>query len=258
MTSFEEGRYNDRMAKTGILLHVYTLGSKDWDRLVWGDPTADRLGTATKLVELLLHEPIINEIMPILFDGPTFRNGQSEGVYTKTFLLSKLGELRQFPRLKARLDVQTAEESHIFQRRLEAIKVVDRIDNTFDEIVQATKTFAQFGADKVIHIAAPSHAPRCIQLQSVARERGLIPDGQLWLTAASDIPFAGSLAQDTVVIEMPHRVDDPLVGYEPTLASVIKPYFSLTGDQQKQFIQDAQHTMAALRPQVHGDGREGK
>lgn len=235
------------MHKTGILLHVYNLGCKDWEQLVWGNVATDQLGSGTKLLELLLHEQITDEIMTILCDGPSHRNGLSEGAYTKAFLLGKIGELSQFPRLRAKLDAQTPDEALVFQHRLEAIQVVARIENTFDEVRQAAKIFEEFGAKKIIHIAAASHAPRCIQLQSVARERGLIPNSQQWFTVASDMPFAGRSAGDTVVIEPPHRADDPLVGHEPTLASVIKPYFSLTGDSQQQFIHAAEQAMAELR-----------
>src|SRR5258708_1115082 len=138
------------MGKHGILLHVYNLGSENWERLVWGDPTRDQLGVGAKLFEQLLGEPANREIVTILYDGPSQRAGQQEGAYTKDFLLGKLGSIDDFPRLATRFSALTAAQREVFQRRVEGIIIGERIDNTTEEISFAASRFNLLGVSKVI------------------------------------------------------------------------------------------------------------
>ncbi|HEY5138550.1 MAG TPA: hypothetical protein VIJ25_04445, partial [Methylococcales bacterium] len=61
--------------------------------------------------------------------------------------------------------------------------------------------------------------------------------------AASDICFAGATPEDVVVIEPPHRGDDPMRAVRPTLAHAIKPYFGYsTADKTRLISRIVQET----------------
>lgn len=244
------------MYRVGVLLHVYNLNCLDWEQLVWGNPERDELGAGAKLFEYMLTEPVSTELKVVLCNGPSSKNGLPEGEYTRKFLVDHLNELAAFPRIHKLLAQHSPAEHKTFLERVANIQIGEPIRNTYEEIVQSARLFHAYGANKVVHVAASSHAPRCIQLQSMAHEKGIIPREQQWFTVASDVPFAGTSARDTVVIEVPHRADDPLFGYQPTLAGIIKPYFSLSGDQQRRFILKAQAAMADIQSRAGGKTQE--
>ena len=232
------------MSKVGVLLHVYHLQSRDWERLVWGEPELDQAGTGAKLFEFLLDESPQHEVMTVVYSGPSVRDGLGEGAYTKQFLLSKLDKLGEFPRFRRRLEHMSDQDLAAFRARVEAILLGETIANTLAEVASAAKLFEAGRMDRVVHIAAASHAPRCILIQADARQKGLIPLAQPWLTLASDISFAGRDAADTLVLEPPHRADDPLLDFAPTLPQVLKPYsYTLSPEQKKRFINDVQTAM---------------
>ena len=242
------------MSKVGVLLHVYHLQSRDWERLVWGKPERDQAGTGAKLFEFLMDEPAEHEVMTVVYSGPSERDGLSEGAYTKQFLLSKLDKLGEFPRFRRRLEHLSKQDLAVFQARVEGILLGETIENTLAEVASAAKLFEAGRMDKVVHIAAASHAPRCILIQADARQKGLIPTAQPWLTIASDISFSGRNVDDTLVLEPPHRADDPLLDFAPTLSQVLKPYsYSLSPESKKGFIMDAQAAM--LKAQGNGPRR---
>lgn len=242
------------MSRTGFLLHVYHLQSRDWESLVWGDPGTDKAGTGTKLFECLLDEPIENEVVTVVYSGPSSRDGLTEGAYTKQFLLAHLDELTAFSRFKRRLNVMKPADFDIFKQRVGNIIVGEPIDNTLAEVECAARLFDDIRADRVIHIAAASHAPRCIQIQAEAREAGLIPTNQPWFTVASDISFAGRTPADTMVLEPPHRADDPLLDEQMTLPQVLRPFYALPPQQRVQFLRKAAHAMSELHDSVPDDG----
>ncbi len=236
------------MHKVGILLHVYNLGCQDWEQLVWGIPEQDKLGTGAKLLECLLDEPAENEVIAMVYDGPSSKDGLSEGEYTRRFLLDKFDELKAFPRFRHRLQGTSSSARDVLRQRVERIILGDSIRSTLDEIKLGGRDFHARGIDKVIHIAAASHAPRCIQLQLVAREHGWIPANQHWSTVASDLAFAGMTAEDVFIAEPPHRADDPLIGFEPTLPQILKPFFyGLTPRQQQDFLRLAAGAMSTVQ-----------
>ena len=201
------------MSKAGVLLHVYNLYSEDWERLVWGDPALDELGVGAKLFEYFLTEPANVQLSTIIYNGPSSKQGLSEGEYTLRFLQDRQRSIEDFPKLKHLYNNVSPDQREIFAKRVAEIEVGESIADTYDEIHHAAMHFERLGVKQIAHIAAATHAPRCIQLQTKVREDGFIPSDQLWCTIASDRPFAGRKASDVVVIEPPHRADDPLLHF---------------------------------------------
>jgi hypothetical protein len=234
------------MNTIGILLHVYHLYSEDWERLVWGDTQQGELGVGATLFEYLLTEPANVQVHTILYNGPSSKAGVSEGEYTLRFLQDKQHHLVEFPRLKHIYDAISPRQRALFAERVAQIQLGESIADTYDEIHHAAAYFHERGVARVAHIAAATHAPRCIQLQSKVREDGFISPDQLWCTIASDRPFAGRTASDVAVVEPPHRADDPLLHYRPTFASLVRRYYGLTPAGKKQLMADVEASLERL------------
>ena len=119
--------------------------------------------------------------------------------------------------------------------------------NTVDELETAAGIFTEHGVDKVIQIAAGSHASRCIKEQAVARSHGKISREQQWFTVATDMTYRGTKPEDVCVIEPLHRRDQPLTHLRPGLSEVIAPYFFLPDRDKEAFVKVIAEFMAARR-----------
>ncbi len=222
------------MVKLGVLLHARHPNAMNWETLVWGVPAKDHLGDLTKLVELLLREVPQKPVTHIVTGTTeTIKEGLLDGEYTKKYLLDHFDKLYDFPRLSTLLrplpDMAVAK----LRIRLENMIVTAPLKNTADEIMHSARIFSEHGVDEVIQITSASHGPRCIQLQAVARADGSIPATQLWSVVMSDMCFGGSSPKDTLVIETPHRADDPLLHFTPTLSEALQPYFYQLSTENK-------------------------
>ena len=213
-------------SSVGILVHAHHPNSIDWEELVWGVPAQDRLGDLTKVVELLLQEIPQKPITHIVTGSTlTIKEGMLDGEYTKKFLLDHFDKLQDFPRLRTILQGFSASDLTRLRKRLEGIIVTKPLKNTADEIEYSTLIFSKEHIHEVIQVASASHGPRCIQLQAAARAEGKIPQNQQWFVVMSDMCFGASKPKDTLVIETPHRADDPMLDFHPTLPESLQPYF---------------------------------
>jgi hypothetical protein len=225
-----KGTVNTKRA--GILMHIRHLETVGWERLVWGVPEEDSIGSLPKVVELLLDEPPCEPIVSIVFGcGPSVKDGLSEGEYTKRYLLERLPALRDFPRFKDRLDDETL---RTLRKRLEQIYVTPKIERSIDEVVFAAEYFAEQGTTRVWQVTAASHAPRCVQIQAAVRTAGLIPKDQQWALVADDRSYEGTDPFSTLIVEMPHRGDDPMFGFKPALSELLREYqYGLSPEDKK-------------------------
>ena len=222
--------------KIGFLLHVYHLETTDWEEMVWGNPNQNLLGTGTKLIECLLDTHITDEVVSIVYSGPSTKDGLTEGAYTKQFILDRLAKLHEFPRLKRRLDVLSPDAYEVFLARVHGLVTGEVIKNTAAELAEGTKFFAEVKVDRVTQIAAATHAPRCLRDQVTARFNGWIPVEQQWQVVASDINYHGVSPYDVVIAEPIHRKDNPLYEYTPSWVSVTKQYPHLSLDNKKKVL----------------------
>ncbi|HZM63608.1 MAG TPA: hypothetical protein VFB59_00580 [Candidatus Saccharimonadales bacterium] len=225
------------MTKFGVLVHVRHPQTIDWEKLVWGVPGEDRLGDLTKLVELILHKSSEQIAAIVMGTTSATRDGLLEGEYTKQYLLDHFHELGRHARLKKYLDTFTDAQVADLRKLFQGIVVTPVIKNTMEEIQAAAQIFKQEEVREVIQITAASHGPRCIQLQATVRAEGHIPKNQMWSVMVSDMCFQDTVPNDTMIMEVPHRGDDPLVHFRPTLPKALKPfYYELTIDDKKKFI----------------------
>lgn len=230
--------------KIGILLHVYHLDTTAWERMVWGDPHTDELGTVTKMAECLLDIPVADEVAAIVYSGPSMRDGLNEGASTKQYILDRIEQLAEFPRLKTKLEQLSKPEYDRFVQRLQDLTLGPVIKNTAAELAHAADYFMQQGADRVIQIAAATHAPRCMRDQVAARHQGVISKRQQWCVMAADIGYAGTQPDDVVIAEPIHRKDNPLYGFHPAWAEVTKRYPYLTLENKKRVLRQMDQIMS--------------
>jgi hypothetical protein len=225
------------MTKVGIMVHCRRLDTDAWEELVFGQPSLDRLGDHATLARVVLTLEPSEELACIVFGrGLSWRDGLNEGDYSKKFLLDNLGRLREFPLLAPMLERLEAHELVKFRRTMEEVLVTDEVRNTVHEIERASAVFAQHKVDKVIQIAAASHASRCIKEQAVARSHGTVDKNQLWLTVATDMTYHNTKPESVCVIEPLHRRDQPITFARQGLSDVIAPYFSLPDEDKEALI----------------------
>lgn len=222
------------MSTLGVLVHVRHPQTVNWEKLVWGVPEEDKLGDLTKLAELALRKPELTTI--VMGTTTATKDGLLEGEYTKKYLLDHFEELRKFKRLKKYLDkLSDAQVVHL-RALLEGI-IIPPIKNTREEIQAAARIFKEHDIQEVVQITAVSHGPRCIQLQASVRAEGDISPEQLWSVVISDMCFQDTAPNDTMIMEVPHRGDDPLVHFRPTLPQALKPfYYELDIESKKKLI----------------------
>lgn len=191
---------------------------------MWGDSAKDRLGTLTKFADCLLDLPAEEEVVAVIYEGPSDHNGVGEGTYTRQYLLDRIEQLQEFPRLRQKIEQLSPKDYEVFVQRLRGLTVGQSIRNTKEEITSAGAQFAEAGIHTVLEIAAATHAPRCIKEQAVARENGLLPSDQQWFLVAGETCFAGGSAADVLIREPAHRADDPLLGVHPSVADVLNRF----------------------------------
>lgn len=171
------------MANVGILVHARHLDTVGWERLMWGVPEKDSLGSLTIAVELLLTESKDEPVTTILFgSGHSRRDGLLEGEYAKRYLLRHIKQLREFPRFAG---LEDAVLDTLVTRFASAI-VTPEIVRSIDEITDSAELFAKRGVTKVLQVTSANHAPRCVQIQAAARAAGLIPKNQQWFLVADE------------------------------------------------------------------------
>ncbi len=212
--------------KVGVLVHARHPNTMNWDELVWGVAAEDRHGDLTKLVELVLREVPQKPITYIVTGSTeTIKDGLLDGEYTKKYLLDHFDQLKDFPRLNALMRPLSAMAQATLRKRLENMIVTAPLKNTAEEIVHSARLFSEHDVNEVIQITSASHGPRCIQLQATARAENNIPASQQWFVLMSDMCFGASTPKDTLIIETPHRGDDPMLHFKPTLSEALQPYF---------------------------------
>lgn len=229
-------------------MHVYHLEAADWEKLVWGEPKYGLMGTLPKLVQLLLAEDSAEHFTDILmYTGPSRKDDLNEGEYAKRFLLNHFDELSEFPQIKILLDrTSDHKRQELYNKLSDHIVVGRELVNSIDEIVNAASHFKEDGITKIYQIATASHAPRCVQLQAIARRNRQIPEDQMWYMVVADTSYKDTTPSDVVVAEPPHRGDDPAFGIHPSITDVLREYYKLPYAERQPFIRAVESALSAL------------
>jgi hypothetical protein len=218
--------------KIGILVHGRHLKAKDWQKLEWGE-TPYKLGTLPMMVLVLLNTGIENIDGIVFGTGGSEKDGLKEAEYTKRFLLEHIGELSNFELIKNHPCFQSSLDLESIKKLFQNIICETDSQNTEEEVINAAKIFSELGVREVKQVTCGSHAPRCQLVQLKVRSAGGIPRGQLWSCYGDDMAFAGSVVKDVVVMEPPHRGDDPMVSADIQAHQVFPLFYKIPTVERK-------------------------
>jgi hypothetical protein len=211
----------------GIWGHGRHLETKDWERLAWGDPAEQRLGTLPTMVRVALDAGFDSVEAFGLGTGLSQKDGLYEAQLLRQLLLDRIGDLEAFDIIREHREFEWPNMRQRARRLVNEAILDLKSQNTAEEIGQAAKLFSERGVTQVIQVTCGSHAARCMAGQVVARHNGSIPRGQRWSVVADDMLFAGATAVDTLVFEPAHRADDPVAGCDRRPVDVFRQFFGL-------------------------------
>lgn len=218
------------MNRVGILVYGrdIRMDTEQWEKLVWGQPPY-KLGSLPMLVLTILNEGIDNIRLILLGSGVARKDNMTIAQYTKRYLINMYAKLKEFDLISCHPDFQLR-NADLFML-LKKIQCVNESANTQEETINAAAIFTASGVQKVVQISCGSHIARCIMARLIAKEDGYIPAGQIW-TALPDDMLVSNSARDVVIVEPPHRVDDPMLNTSPQLHQLLPRFFRLPAEAQ--------------------------
>jgi hypothetical protein len=227
---------------TGLLLHGRHVEALEWERMIWGDPEHGNLGSGPEAILSILDEGVSRlDIVTIGTGSSSKPDGTVEAEAMQGLILEKYDGLDEFQVIHSH--PLWPENKGIIRSLIEDAALDTTSQNTAEEIARAARLFTVRGLHRVIEVTGASHGPRCQVLQGSAREKGVIPRNQRWRLITDDEPFAWTSAGDTLVIEEPHRGDDPAIHFPPELtpSKVFRKYFQLPQSTRLAFLGRVAH-----------------
>ena len=188
--------------------HLQTIG---WEELVWGRPEEQRMGTLPMMAHSALRWRLdCVTAFGIGTGASQLEDGRYESEVMRDLFVERIQDLLAFNRIRNHPALQLEGN---FERLAQLIRdtFTDVVStNTAQEIRYAARFFTHVSVNEVAHVTCASHAPRCISEAIQARAAGIIPAGQDWTLIPDDMTFVGTEMSDVVIIEPPHRGDDPM------------------------------------------------
>lgn len=186
-----------------VVLGYDPAGGANWDRVVYGDPSAGLLGRVPQGV--LLAARFSAELLVL-------GSGEVGGAYAAddpvAMLARKLPEMSAFGGTLARTD-------DLLAKVLPICVSVRGAPNTHEEIRRALALCAARGMNTLVLVSSSTHAPRCLRdacalLEVEPSLRGGRGQHVCVLACASDTAFTeadGEGAAAVAIVEPPHRVE---------------------------------------------------
>ena len=228
------------MTTVGILVHGRHVDALGWERLMWGEPP-EKMGSLTRMVLEILDRGTENIGASVFGTGASERDGVKEAECMKEFIQERFDELRQFFAIAGHPRFEECEED--LEDLIDGIICDTESKNTATEVENAAGVFASKECTKIYQISCGSHIPRCVLEMEKARERGVIPTTQYWYAVADDMVYEKTAIGDIVVLEPPHRGDDPLLKQGISL-SVIQGLFHLSVEKRIECLKQIEALIA--------------
>jgi hypothetical protein len=217
----------------GILVHGRHLQAKGWEDLVWGEPP-HWLGTLPMAVLTILNQGVENIRAVVFGTGASERDGLKESEQAYEYLkrrwntLSDFGLIERHPRFR-----RLGRNLYNILFETQVVHLDTETLNTTEEIAAAARVFATENITEVYQITCASHAPRCARESAIAFARGDIPKQQIWSVVPDRMPYIGTAATDVVVIEPPHRGDDPMMDAPIQAHRVFAEFYKIPSLEKK-------------------------
>lgn len=179
---------------SAIVCHGCHVGTIGWEKVIWGNPQENKLGRlAAALMEMQKLDGHAD-----LFIG-TGASKAADGV-VEAEAIQRLG----LAQIRAG-NVPSGVNAKDWERWLERAILETQAQNTRKELENVLGVCMERGITKLHQISSPWHIPRCFQQAMIVREQIGSACQVMPIASAPDIHTAA----DTVIIEPPHRGDDP-------------------------------------------------
>lgn len=233
----------------GILVHGRHVEAIGWEKLVWGEPPY-KLGSVPTMVRVVLDKMLGGvDVRAIVFGtGASEKDGLKEAEYTKRFLMENIERLREFSPIANHPCYKSAYDFRYLKDHLSGIICETKSQNTDEEVVNAAVIFSDYDVDEVVQISCSSHLPRCLVCQCKAREAGKIPPEQPWYAIPDGVTFGGvPVGKSVVILEAPHRGDDPMVKAALKPHEVIPGLFGLAVQERVEVLDAMKRHMERIK-----------
>ncbi len=228
------------MANIGILVHGRNVHAEEWETLMMGNPP-EKLGSLTRLVLEILNRGPENVGLIVFGTGASERDEIKEAFCMRNYLVENFDCIEEFSAIKDHPRMQTEQDIRQLTNSIKNIYCETFSKNTAEEIKNAAALFEKKGCTEIYQISCGSHMARCTQEMLKARDRGDIPTHQRWYSAPDDMAYANSEIGDVVVLEPPHRSDDPMLKADVRMTTVVRGLFGLTPVNRIACLQEVEH-----------------
>lgn len=237
------------MSKTVVLCHGRHVDTVGWKTLVWGEE--DKIGTAP----LAFHLAMEKGAQLVFGTGASERDGLKECAFTRKYLLDNLDEVIAFPEFAkyARWDYvlhamqyMADERRALFEPVINGAHLDTESTDTVTEVKNAVAYAKSLGATELIQVTSPFHAARCMSISAKLLEDGFDFGGVVPMVVSAKSSTSTCQAATTVILEHPHRGDDPMVGSPLMPHQVFPRMFRLPPPARMQFFADTSDRLKEL------------
>lgn len=228
------------MSKTVVLCHGRHVDTVGWKALVWGE--GDKIGTAP----LALYLAVQNGAQLVFGTGASEKDGLKECAFTRQHLKNHLAELTTFPEFSGYCADGPYELDATFNPIVDAAHLDLESQNTDQEVVNAVEFAKSVGATELIQVTSPFHAARCMNVVAKLCENGFDFGNVIPRVVSARSSTATCRAATTVILEHPHRGDDPMIEAPMMPHQVFPRMFRLSPSTRMQFFSDTSRYLKEL------------
>lgn len=182
--------------RTAILIHGHFLPLPVWEEVMWGKPKEELWGVIPKGIQLAEREHA-----DVIFwcSGIPVQGGRDISPNALEFAIARATELIGCKGMTG-FNVQELVQKSILD---------ETVLNTREEIASAAVEFKKRGIERVFLVSPPKHIFRAHQAALAYQAAGHLENIEIF-AVASDINFPNTTVEQVVIIEPPHREDQPL------------------------------------------------
>ncbi len=238
------------MTKTCVLVHGRHMETEGWEKLVWGD--GPMIGAAPFGLYLALQKGA----RLVFGTGASEKDGLKECAYTRRFLESNLERLRDFPEFLKKywrwddtihgMVYDQDERARVFSDVLNAAHLDIESVDTASEVKNAVAFAKSIRATELIQVSSPFHVERCAKVSAELLEDGFDFGDVIPMTASSKSSTEKCRASTTVILEHPHRGDDPMIASSLAPHQVFPRMFRLSPKERMEFFRETDKRLTAL------------
>lgn len=182
--------------RTAILIHGHFLPLYNWKEVMWGTPKEGLWGVIPKGIQLAERE---HADFIFWCSGIPAQGGRDISPNALEFAIARGNELIECEGIGG-LDISKLVQKSILD---------EAVLNTREEIASATVEFEKRGIERIFLVSPPKHIFRAHQAALAHQAAGHLHNVEI-LAVASDVNFPDTTAEQVVIIEPPHRRDQPL------------------------------------------------